>query len=296
MLGVDIGGTKTRAIAVRVTGEQLADVDVGSASFQAGGEPVVIAALDRLVAALGAGVVADVRTVVVGSAGIDTTELVERLTALVRARFPGADVDVVHDTRLLLAAAQVDAGCVLIVGTGSAAYALAPDGRDARAGGWGWLLGDEGSGYGLVREAIRRALSDLDHGRPESDLTVRLLAAVGVQQPVDLIGAVYDGPGAGVWARYTPVVMDAVRAGCPSARSVLDVVLDAAAGEVVTASTRVAVDGPVVLAGGFVTNVEEASVGVRDRLERAGFRDIRVLRRDPVHGAVDLALARVGDA
>lgn len=295
VLGLDIGGTKTRAVAVAAVagGPVLADVQVGTASIQSVGVEGAGKALDELVETLG-DLAGRVQVVAAGSAGIDTPELEDQLRELIVRRFGTAQsVTVVHDTRLLLAAGELEHGCVLIFGTGSAAWALSPDGRSARSGGWGWLLGDEGSGYGLVREAIRQTLSELDEERPRSILAQRLLQAVGVSEPVELIGQVYSRPGSGEWAAYTPAVMEAVRAGCPVARTVLDGVIEAASAEVVRACRRTGVTGPVLLAGGFVTNVVEASEGVRDRLAQAGLGDVRVLHREPVWGAVDLARRRL---
>ncbi len=290
VLGIDIGGTKTRAVAIAADGtDVLADLQVGTASIQSVGVQGAGRALDDLVSAMGE-VAGLVRVVAAGSAGIDTPELEDELRGLLAQRFPTAEaVVVVHDTRLLLAAGELEHGCVLIFGTGSAAWALSPDGLTARSGGWGWLLGDEGSGYGLVREAIRQALSEEDEARPRSVLTQHLLEAVGVAEPVELIGQVYSRPGSGEWAAYTPAVMAAVRAGCPVARRVLEGVVEAASAEVLRACRRTGVTGPVVLAGGFVTNVVEASDGVRARLAEAGIGDVRVLHREPVWGAVDLA-------
>ena len=58
----------------------------------------------------------------------------------------------------ILAAAGLDEGIALIAGTGSVAWGRDRTGRSARAGGWGYLLGDEGSGYAVVRETVRHAL------------------------------------------------------------------------------------------------------------------------------------------
>lgn len=290
ILGVDIGGTKTRAVAVDAAGRRLADVSVSTASIQSVGVDGAAAALGDLVAEL-AGVADQVSVVAVGSAGVDTAELQERLHALVSERFPHAAVRVVHDTRLLLAAGQVEAGCVLIVGTGSAAWAINVDGVDARVGGWGWLLGDEGSAFGVVKASVQAALRDRDRGREPTRLTRELIAAVGVSTPMDLIGAFHATPGSQHWGGFADAVMAAVRAGCPQARAVLDGCLDAAAGEVELACARVGITGPVVLAGGFVQNVSEVASGLQNRLESLGLHDISVLRRDPVMGAVDLAEA-----
>jgi N-acetylglucosamine kinase-like BadF-type ATPase len=71
------------------------------------------------------------------------------------ALVPGARVRVVHDAHLVLAAGGLDTGVALIAGTGSVAWGACPDGPDARAGGWGYLLGDEGSATALFREDTR---------------------------------------------------------------------------------------------------------------------------------------------
>lgn len=299
-LGVDIGGTKTRAVAVDDQGRELADVTVGSASVQAVGAAAASVALHDLArvltAALGdvAGqgdVAAQVEVIAAGAAGIDTPEHEQRLAGLLNECFPAAAVRVVHDTKLLLAAAHLSAGCVLIAGTGSAAWAINPDGLNTRVGGWGWLLGDEGCAFGVVKSAVQEALSDLDQAREPSVLTRELLAAVGVERPIDLLGAFYERPGSRYWGAFAPAVIVALRAGCPRAQAVLDGCLDAAAHDVQLACRRVDIDGPVVLAGGFVANVPEVADGLIRRLESVGLHEVSVLRREPVCGAVDLAMA-----
>jgi glucosamine kinase len=75
---------------------------------------------------------------------------------------PAARVVVLHDARLVLAAAGQDEGVALIAGSGSVAYARDGRGREARAGGWGWLLGDVGSGAWMTREAAREVMRRAD--------------------------------------------------------------------------------------------------------------------------------------
>src|SRR6185437_807856 len=86
----------------------------------------------------------------------------------------------------------------VIAGTGSIVVGKAPDGRSARAGGWGHLFGDEGSGYSLAIAALRLVAKRFD-GRREGDwrddaLTSAICRAVGVVDPSGLVTAVY-GPG-----------------------------------------------------------------------------------------------------
>ncbi len=89
-----------------------------------------------------------------------------------------ATVDVIEDAALLLAAGTPDGwGVAVVAGTGSMAFARAADGRTARAGGWGPLLGDEGSGYAIALAGLRAAARAADGRAPATPLTDRLLAA-----------------------------------------------------------------------------------------------------------------------
>ena len=78
-------------------------------------------------------------------------------------------------------------GILLMAGTGSIAWGRAEDGRVARVGGWGWLLGDEGSGYAMGLEAMRRVARSADRRAPATQLTMRLLARLGLGSPEELI-------------------------------------------------------------------------------------------------------------
>lgn len=84
-------------------------------------------------------------------------------------------LDVAHDTPAALAGATGGRpGIVIIAGTGSVAFGEAPDGRVARAGGLGYAFGDEGSGFGIARDALRAAMHALDRGERASPLTEQL--------------------------------------------------------------------------------------------------------------------------
>src|SRR5207302_776208 len=103
-----------------------------------------------------------------------------------------------EDAALLLAAGTPEGwGVAVVAGTGSMAFARAADGRTARAGGWGPLLGDEGSGYAIALAGLRAAARSADGRAQVTPLTDRLLAAYGLTRPQELIGAVYRGGGRG---------------------------------------------------------------------------------------------------
>ncbi|SIJ65400.1 ATPase, BadF/BadG/BcrA/BcrD type [Mycobacteroides abscessus subsp. abscessus] len=149
-VGIDIGGSKTRAVAVaggRVIGDALA----GSANLQSVTEEQAKAVFTDIFSRLNR---SDISRVSAGSAGVDTAEGAQNLIRLLRPYAPDAEITAVHDTQLVLAAGGLTAGIAVISGTGSVAWGKRADGAVARVGGWGYLLGDDGSGYGVSRCAV----------------------------------------------------------------------------------------------------------------------------------------------
>ncbi|MFC7846916.1 N-acetylglucosamine kinase [Arthrobacter sp. NPDC057388] len=312
VLGLDIGGSKTHAMladagtdaVVKDDGgttvpRQPAECTVGSANIASVGEHEAAAALDDLATRLGIGDPAahGIHTVFAGAAGADTPAARERLASLLAGRFPGARIHVDHDTRIILAAGGLTAGTVLISGTGSAAWAKAGDGREARAGGWGYLLGDEGSGYAVARSAVRNALEESDQGLRAGPLTARLLAETGTMEPAGLLDLFYRMPERRFWAGLAGTVFALAVTDSASAAIVED-----AAGHLATLAVTVnrrlgtLAEGapepspaPVLLAGGMLVNQPSLAAKVRDLLAVRGLTDVRVLERAPAWGAVELA-------
>src|SRR6478609_52237 len=191
VIGLDIGGTKTRGVRFE-DGRPVADESVGSANVQNVTPEEAARNLAELFGRIGGGAVAQVYA---GAGGIDTDDDAAALAALIAPHVPGARVTVVHDSRLLLAAGGASTGVAVIAGTGSAAWGR--NGRgEARAGGWGYLLGDEGSGYWLGREAVRHSLRRMNQGQDPDELTRALLDSCNTDDPNKLI-ALFHSPDTG---------------------------------------------------------------------------------------------------
>jgi glucosamine kinase len=322
VLGLDIGGSKTHAILaeVAVTDDggpppvpaapsacpgalphqpgSSPNARSGSANVASVGPDEAAAALDDLAAQLGLGDPAGhgIGTVFAGAAGADTPAARERLTGLLSRRFPGARIHVDHDTRIILAAGGLTAGTVLISGTGSAAWAKARDGREGRAGGWGYLLGDEGSGYAVARSAVRNALRESDDGLPAGPLTARLLAQTDAAEPADLLDLFYSRPERRYWAGLAGTVFALAASDAASAAIIDDAARDLA-GLALTVNRRLGAipeDAPVLLAGGMLVNQPSLATRVRELLAASGLTDVRVLDRAPAWGAVELASQLAG--
>lgn len=285
LLGLDIGGSTTRAVATR-DGDVLHDVSVGAANLASVGVAGVRRTLDEVVSRLGA---TKVDAVCAGAAGADSHESLVALRDLIGERFPGAVVQVVHDTRIILAAAERDTGIVLVSGTGSACWGLSPAGAQARAGGWGYLLGDEGSGYAVARDGVRQALTEVDAGCPPSALSEQLTLACGLDQPWQLLQAFYATPERAHWARHSALVFDLANRGDPDCQKIVARAADALVQLVLAVSASLRVRGPVVLAGGLAVHQPLLVQGVRDGLSGRSIVDTLVLAERPVVGALRLA-------
>ena len=279
VLGLDIGGSSSRA-RLAEGGRTLSEASAPGANVALIDPGVVEERLTSLIEQLGSPHPA---TCCAGAAGAEVPAGKRRLEELLARLLPGASVLVVHDTRLILAAAGLDVGIALIAGTGSVAYARNDDGHEARAGGWGWMLGDEGSGAWIVREALRELMRRREEGVQLSVLGERLLVATESDDLLETISRVQLYHEAGQWAALAGEVFDSVALDAGAAR-IIDSAADALASLALGAGAKVGVDGPVVMAGGLITNFPDLASRVQARVGSA-----TVLEEEPVAGAVRLA-------
>ncbi len=193
VLGGDIGGTSTRILVAGYDGVPLGRGKAG------GGNPVSHpdTAAAALAQALGEAISgidpARVRSAVVGVAGGPALARPEVGDAFARV-WSGVGLTsptYVSDLEVAFASATAELdGTVLIAGTGAVAGALRERHLVRTADGHGWLLGDDGSGFWLGREAVRAALRSIDSGTPRGELASRVLRELGVS----------DAPGLTDWS------------------------------------------------------------------------------------------------
>lgn len=177
LLGVDAGGTKTVCAITDLAGNTLGEATAGPGNCQSLGYDSAAASVMSAVtgATTAAGVGLD--SVVAGCIGMAGAGRPEDQEAMVAALKPlqRMRLQVVDDARIALAGALDAApGVVIIAGTGSIAYGVGSDGVVARAGGWGWMIGDEGSGYEIGRRALQAALAVRDGVGPPTRLAERI--------------------------------------------------------------------------------------------------------------------------
>lgn len=280
-IGLDIGGTKTHGI--RLEGDVVAaEALAGSANVQNVSREQARQNLIEIFAALGTD---SVSRVVAGSGGVDTAEDAAALRSLILEHVPEAKVSVVHDTRLILAAGEAAAGIALIAGTGSVAWGMDEAGGQARSGGWGYLLGDEGSAYWIGREAVRHTLRLHDLGQEPDRLAAELLLAAGLDAPEKLIALFHGDTGRHYWAAMARVVFDAAQEGHGPSRSIVATAARDLAGLAGDVAAGLGIRGPVVVGGGIGVHQPMLQELLSAALSARGLADIRFLAREPVFGS-----------
>jgi N-acetylglucosamine kinase-like BadF-type ATPase len=219
-----------------------------------------------------------------GAAGAEVPAARKRLEKLLIRLLPGCRIAIVHDTRLILAAAGLESGIALIAGTGSVAYGRAGDGREIRIGGWGWLLGDEGGAVWLAREAAREVMRRADAGEPAARLGEALLQAARARNASELTGRLHRFREPRSWAELAHVIFETADDD-PGAGALIEHAADALTALVKRVQDRLSYEGPVVLAGGLLLHQARLESAVRLRLGSIVMR----LEEPPVAGAVKLA-------
>jgi glucosamine kinase len=293
LVGLDIGGTRSRA-RLWAGGQTAAETESASASLPAVGVEDARAALLTALGGLGLDPAQPVDAICVGSAGLSVPGADSFLRAQLAPFARAGRVVVVTDAMLVLPAAGLGAGVAVICGTGSVAVGVDGE-RSVQAGGWGYLLGDEGGGYWIVREAVRLLLSRRERGCSLGDLADQLLAATGSADLAALQRTYYAQPHLPrEWARYARTVLesaDPAAAEIASRGAAAVAALAATAGELAAPRPRRL---PVVLAGGLMSNAR-----YRQAVERAvsailPSAEVRVLDDEPVAGAIRLAALAAG--
>lgn len=301
VLGIDAGGTKTVCQLANEHGEVLAEARRGGANLQASGELEVEKVLHEVMEeAIGDH---DVRptAICLGIAGVDRPDDARVMQALMRRIGYKAKVLVVNDALIALEAGAPGGqpAVVIISGTGSIAYGRNANNQAARAGGWGYMLGDEGSGYWIGRAALRAVLREADRRGPATQLTGLLLNYYGVARAQDLIAQVYHGglrPSA--IASLAQCVQGAFSYGDAVAIGILRNAADQLESSGLSVARRLDLVGsefPFVLSGGIYRAVPWLEEELTRRLQMASPRSRTTLLSDePAGGAVRLALAEAG--
>jgi N-acetylglucosamine kinase-like BadF-type ATPase len=290
VVGIDAGGTKTRAFVVTRSGEVVGRGAGGGANLLTSPDPqgatsaALVAALDGRKPS----------AIVLSCAGGDRERERDRGRAILLSLVgPDVPVDVTHDAKAALYAGdRSGCGVVVIAGTGSIAYGRNSEGDEERAGGWGYLIGDEGSAVWIGLEGLRAAAHAVDGRGAPTAIVPNLLRELDIAELMDALPRIYGQP------HPPPAVIAAARAVgmAASANDLVAVgILRRGGNALARAATVVAVslglaDGPIHLAGGAFEQLPALGQHLRSELltmlPRAAVESVR---EEPAMGAARLA-------
>ena len=192
ILGVDGGGTKTLALLGDLDGNVLARGVSGSSNYNAVGFDAACSALENAIRMAQKDYPGEISALCLGLAGAGRKEDIELFENWAVDKFPKTAVKVVSDAEILLGAEVLSGPALaLICGTGSIVYGRTITGELIRAGGWGYLFGDEGSGYAIGIAALREVMQAHDGRGPETLLSGLVLERYGLHTPPELVRTIY---------------------------------------------------------------------------------------------------------
>lgn len=296
VLGIDAGGTKTVCYLADAEGRIIGEGRGGGANLQAHGELEVEKVLHAVIdQAIGDRAILP-SAVCLGVAGVDRPEDDRIVRGIMRRLGYKNHALVVNDALVALVAGLGDEpGVVLIAGTGSIAYGVNASGVAARSGGWGFVLGDEGSGYWIGRQALAAVVRDADGRGPHTDLTPLVLEHFNLPRVDGLVREVYDRGLQRQAIAAIGVVVERARAG----GDIVAAEILTKAGEELTRAaasviSRLEMRGHTfgtVLAGGMFRVIPWLAEDVTERLAEVAPRTtVKTLDVEPAVGAVRLAV------
>lgn len=301
VLGVDGGGTKTRAWLAAADAAGTDPVAVGesaAANPQAVGWAAALANIDLAInRAFAATAVArhPVAGVCLAIAGTGREADQRRLQEWTMRQRIARQILITHDALPVLSQGTTDGvGLVLISGTGSFAFGKNGSGLTARAGGWGHVLGDEGSGYGIALAGLRALVHCHDETGPATSLTRALSNRLGLQRVEDVRDFLSaDRTDVRTIAALAPAIIAEADSGDAAAQQIVDESASQLALLVRSVASRLFGSTPeceLAMAGGTLTHCQMLRERLLHHLAEQGMRLTQIeIVAEPIRGAILLA-------
>ncbi|HEX6923693.1 MAG TPA: ROK family protein [Bacillales bacterium] len=300
-IGIDGGGTKTTCVIGNENGQILGIAHGKSSNIRS-------RSLDQVKQAL-LDVILDVMdqtessfdqigVIFLALAGSDRPEARKRIVGALRPSIPDSiPVRIDNDAMGALASGTWGGpGTVIIAGTGSIAYSRLPEGRITRVGGWGYLFGDEGSGYDVGRKGLSAVFQEFD-GRGERTLLTQLfLREFRLSETAELISVIYSKEDVrGEMAGLSKLVFFAAEQGDSMASGIVDQAVHELISLVQAArKDREIKESPLVLCGGLFMNDLFKNKFVERTKEQIGELQVVHPAVSPAVGAFALAMTSSG--
>ena len=299
IIGIDGGGTRTVGILATGTGAHLAQVESGPSNYHVVGETETQAVLENVIGELREK--AEILSTAsicfcLGMAGLGRAEDKKIIGRICEELGISGNRILTHDAHIaLVGGTEKQRGVIVISGTGAIVYGINADGKEARASGWGYLLGDEGSGYDIAIKGLRAVVRAADGRGSSTDLTNRILNELKLNAPDELIRWVHAASRDTI-ALLSEIVFDAAR----SSDTIAEQIVDDATDELVCAANSVLkqleFDGTfdIVLSGGNLVHQPMFAEKLCRRFAKIQPKaSVQPPKHEPAYGAVLLAQAKL---
>ena len=193
LIGIDGGGTHSTGVAVWPDGRIAAAAAGGGLNFHNDGAQAVRERLEAMVQELCGRAGAPAGKICVGMSALDGPADEATRALFASGALKGAELDLQSDAYVaLMGFTMGEPGMIAICGTGSMLLMMDGEGKQHVSGGWGYLMGDAGSGYSLARDALMTVTAEADGIGPGSPFTGPAMAYFGAESPRGLIDRIYD--------------------------------------------------------------------------------------------------------
>ncbi len=282
--GVDGGGTRTTVVCRKADGELLGQREFGPFNLNGIGENSFLLLLRDIIEYLDS--LGHCSGICIGASGVDNTQL-RKLTAEA-FRSAGIRLRLLSDYEIAHAGAlDGEEGMIVISGTGSVCYGKTKAGQCARSGGWGHLIGDRGSAYGLGRDALIAVSKVIDGYGDQTVLSDMLSDGFGLVDQSSIISYVYSNDKRAV-SSLAPVVERAFSKGDAVAVRIVEENAQDLVDSVLSVSHRLGLNRcRIALLGGLLehdTNFRRCFVS------RLGMCNANLEVISPLHNAAEGAL------
>ncbi len=296
-LGIDGGGTRTRAVVLDAVGGEVARLE-GPATLVDPARPAEsvteVVSVSRAAAAQ-TGLTGSFTAMWAGLAGAGSEPVRSQVEDALIGHGLATRVTVGTDAQAAyFGAFQDEPGILLVAGTGSVALGRGEEGQWSKVGGWGVLLGDEGSGYALAMAGLRGVVRGCDGRGPNTLLEPKVLDGLSLRDPQELIAWVARASKRDI-AALAPIVCEAAEDGDELATLLVETAIEDLIGHVLTVMRAL---GPwngrprVAMVGGLLADGRPLRVRLLAAL--SGLLCTPIQRPiDAAHGAALMAMRSV---
>lgn len=291
VIGMDGGGTKTKVCVMNLKGQEVDTLQGGSMNINSLGREGVLHNMAALFDALQerSGDWSHLKAICIGAAGVSNPLTRETLMASVKTAGIRVQPTIFGDHQAALYGAHGKGrGMILIAGTGSICYGMDGKGGEARCGGWGHLIDDEGSGYALGRDVLSAVVQAEDGRIAPTCMRRAVFEQLGIATIQELIQFVYSpSTGKKEIAALAPIVMRGLEAGEDAAYAIIEKAAEKLSKMVFPVAAKLHMEtGELAFCGSVITKNDVLIGKLKDKIEaKCPGLHCTEPRRDAAYGA-----------